>query len=79
MKISDFVLIPLEFKISISTKINETNTSIETYSQETYNFCHSSNMLNIRSHGFVEVVAQRCSVKNVFLEIRKTPVPKFIS
>ena len=53
--------------------------SQEIYSQETYNFCHSSNMLNIRSHGFVEVVAQRCSVKNVFLEIRKTPVPKFIS
>ena len=40
---------------------------IETYRQEIYNFCHSVNMLNIRS--CEEVVAQRCSVKDVFLEI----------
>ena len=39
MKISDF-----EFKTSKLTAINETNKthSIETCSQETYNFCHSA-------------------------------------
>ena len=34
-----------------------------------YNFCHSRNVLNIRPLGFAEAVVQRCSIKNVLLEI----------
>ena len=55
MRISDFVPIPLEFKISKSTIINETNKTVyrNLWLENTYyNFCHSANMLNKRSRRF---------------------------